>query len=172
MRHPSSAFSTAAVFLPFLFVVVAAMTVATVGAADTPALVASVGIHEPPVPGHRHHRRSRGDANFDDDDAVSSPNGTGVNITARFECDANCSAGSCQSAQIPLGTCFFNPLAKAYIRYLCLAETAQVRLEVYGPFESLCASRSFLHLNLTYAANTCVLPFHKIGGFTFYECPV
>lgn len=117
------------------------------------------------------HDRKPAEVVYDVTTADVTPDAAAMgNISARYECNSNCTA-DCTTASIPQDSCFFVPPAHSYIRYTCMDNGTKVHLEVYGPFKSLCNDRSKLHLSLTYPSQTCVLPLAKAGGYTEYHCP-
>ena len=90
------------------------------------------------------------------------------NITAKYECNSNCTEG-CVPASIPQGVCFWVPPAESYVIYQCINDNTQVELKAFGPLSFMCSESDPLHLTFQYAADTCVLP--KAGGYTQYHCP-
>jgi hypothetical protein len=99
---------------------------------------------------------------------LAKQSSTLANISAVYECNANCTEG-CVPASIPQGACFYVPPAHSYIIYTCINNNTEVELKVFGPLSFMCSEEDPLHLTFTYQTETCVLP--KAGGYTRYHCP-
>ncbi|CUF40180.1 membrane-associated protein, putative [Bodo saltans] len=100
-------------------------------------------------------------------DASSSSSGL-ANITAGYECNADCSQCNSTGTMVQ-GGCTWVPPASMYVMYTCINGNTQVQLEAFGPLKFMCSSSDPLHLTYKYNVNTCVLP--PAGGYTIYHCP-
>jgi hypothetical protein len=101
-------------------------------------------------------------------DSSSSSSAAAANITAGYECNADCTQCNATGSMIQ-GGCTWVPPAHMYVMYTCINGNTQVQLEAFGPLKFMCSSSDPLHLTYKYNVNTCVLP--PAGGYTIYRCP-